>query len=170
MEYNPTTGQYRPAPGGAGSSLQKESTAKTEPERQALVDEYMKAHPGATRAQADTAASAALQAPQRAPIIRVPMFTPGPNGQETLNVVRPGQSVAAGARTAAGLNSTNTPTTTQRTAAGRAETVLAMVPEVTGRIDSMRNELGPVMGRWNDFMQGKVGSDAPNSLRSALIF
>jgi hypothetical protein len=65
----------------------------------------------------------------------------------------------------------NTPTTTQSTAAGRAETVIAMAPEVLSRIDSVAPKMGPISGRWNDFMQGKVGSDDPDfaALRSDLL-
>ena len=99
------------------------------------------------------------------------MFVPGAGGQMTAKAVRPGQSVAPGTQTAAGVNSVNTPTTTQRTAAGRADTVVAMAPEVITEIGSMANELGPVMGRWNDFMQGKVGTDNPRfaGLRTDLM-
>jgi len=113
--------------------------------------------------------AAAGQLPQRAPIVN--MFVPGADGQSTLQTIRPGQSVGPGAQTAAGLNAMNTPTTQQRTAAGRAETVVAMAPEVMSRIDSMASKLGPVEGRWNEFMQGKLGSDDPDfaALRSDLL-
>ncbi|MGA9668242.1 MAG: hypothetical protein WBQ94_03490 [Terracidiphilus sp.] len=153
------------------TSIQRQPQPKTEPERQTLIDEYMKTHPHATRAEADTAASAALQAPQRAPIIGVPMFVTGPNGESTLQVVHPGQSVAPGAQTAAGLNTTNTPTAQMRNTAQRAELVHQMVPEVLSNIDQNAKDLGPVMGRWNDFMQGRVGTDNPQfaQLRADLL-
>lgn len=111
----------------------------------------------------------ASQAPQRAPIVN--MFVPAAGGGETLQTVRPGQTVAPGAQTSAGVNAVNTPTTQQRTAAGRAETVVAMAPEVLARIDALTPKLGPLEGRWNDFMQGKVGGDDPDfaALRSDLL-
>jgi hypothetical protein len=85
--------------------------------------------------------------------------------------VEPNGVVPKGAVTAAGENAVNTPTMQQRTAAGRAGTVLDMAPEVLARIDSLSKELGPTMGRWNDFMQGKIGMDNPGfaGLRSDLL-
>ena len=99
------------------------------------------------------------------------MFVPGANGTQTLETIKPGQTVAPGAQTAAGVNAVNTPTTQQRTAAGRAQTVVAMAPEVLARIDANAQNLGPEMGRWNDFMQGKIGMDNPDfaALRSDLL-
>jgi hypothetical protein len=76
---------------------------KPDPARQQLVDEYQKSHPGASLAKANEYASAALQAPQRAPVIQ--MFVPGANGQSTLQTIHPGENVAPGAVTASGVNS-----------------------------------------------------------------
>ena len=83
----------------------------------------------------------------------------------------PGQTGPPGMRTEAGMNAANTPTMTQRTAAGRAGTVLEMAPEVLARIDANAKLLGPLMGRWDQFMQGKVGMDNPEfaALRSDLL-
>jgi hypothetical protein len=101
----------------------------------------------------------------------VTMIVPGADGQQRVERLTTGQTVAPGAQTATGINAENTPTMQQRTAAGRAATVVAMAPEVLGRIDSMASKLGPVEGRWNDFMQGKVGMDDPDfaALRSDLL-
>jgi hypothetical protein len=46
-----------------------------------------------------------------------------------------------------------------------------MAPEVLSRIDAMAPKLGPMEGRWNEFMQGKVGADDPDfaALRSDLL-
>ena len=98
-------------------------------------------------------------------------FVPDGNGGTKMIRVKPGEPVPAGAQTAPGLNATNTPTMTQRTAAGRAETVVSMAPEVLRRIDAMAPKLGPIEGRWGDFMQGKVGMDDPDfaALRSDLL-
>lgn len=103
----------------------------------------------------------------------VTMIVPDPNnpGGGIVQRLGAGSKVAPGAQTAAGVNSMNTPTTNQRTAAGRADTVLQMVPEVTARLDAMRGQVGPEMGRWNEFMQGKVGTNNPEfaALRSDLL-
>jgi hypothetical protein len=98
-------------------------------------------------------------------------FVPDGKGGTKMIRVKPGEPVPAGAQTAPGLNSTNTPTMTQRTAAGRAETVLEMAPEVLARIDATAKEIGPLSGRWDKFMQGTVGApDAPMAeLRSDLL-
>lgn len=103
----------------------------------------------------------------------VTMIVPDPNnpGGGIVERLGAGGKVAPGAQTAAGVNAVNTPTTTQRTAAGRAETVVAMAPQVLSEINSMGPQLGPVMGRWNDFMQGKTGMDNPQfaGLRADLL-
>ena len=56
-------------------------------------------------------------------------------------------------------------------ASGRAATVVAMAPEVLARIDAIAPKLGPIEGRWNEFMQGKIGADDPDfaALRSDLL-
>lgn len=103
----------------------------------------------------------------------VTMIVPDPNnpGGGIVQRLGAGATVAPGAQTAAGFNAMNTPTTTQRTAAGRAQTVLEMAPEVLQRIDATASQMGPIAGRWNEFMQGRVG--APNvqmsQLRSDLL-
>ena len=101
----------------------------------------------------------------------VTMLVPNGAGGETVQRLTPGQTVAPGAQTAAGVNAVNTPTMQQRTASGRAATVVAMAPEVLSRIDAVAPKLGPIAGRWNDFMQGKVGSGDPDfaALRSDLL-
>lgn len=111
--------------------------------------------------------------PPPAALGAVTMIAPDPNtpGGGIVQRLNPGAKVAPGSQTTAGVNSMNTPTTNQRTAAGRADTVLSMVPEVLGRIDSVAPKIGPMEGRWNDFMQGKVGQDDPDfaALRSDLL-
>ncbi len=101
------------------------------------------------------------------------LIAPDPNtpGGGIVQRVGAGARIAPGSQTAAGFNAVNTPTMQQRTAAGRAGTVIEMAPEVLSRIDSIAPKLGPVEGRWNDFMQGKVGMDDPDfaALRSDLL-
>jgi hypothetical protein len=111
--------------------------------------------------------------PPPAAIGAVTMIAPDPNnpGGGVVQRLTPGQHVAPGSQTPAGVNTMNTPTTTQRTAAGRAETVISMIPEVLARIDATAGELGPLAGRWDKFMQGQVGApDEPMAeLRSDLL-
>lgn len=48
--------------------------------------------------------------------------------------------------------------------------VLQEIPPVQAQIKSLSGELGPVQGRWNEFMTGKVGADNPrlSGLRTSL--
>jgi hypothetical protein len=166
VEYEERSGQTRL---GNVTGIQPMKQPKPDSPEQQYIDEYQKLHKGATIAQAERQYSLDTQRPpQIAPIM---MMVPNGNGGSTATVVRPGSNIAPGAQTAAGLNSVNTPTMTQRTAAGRAQTVIEMAPEVIARIDAAASQMGPVAGRWNEFMQGKVG--APNQqmaeLRSDLL-
>jgi hypothetical protein len=150
--------------------LKLQNQNKTIAPEQQYITEYRQKHPGSTIAEAERQYTLDTQRPTQAPPVN--LFVPGSQpGTERLETVRPGQTVSAGAQTAAGLNAVNTPTTQQRTAAGRAQTVVAMAPEVLSRIDALAPKLGPLEGRWNEFMQGKVGSDDPDfaALRSDLL-
>ena len=177
MEYNSATGAYRPAPGGTGASLTKEPAAKslekvnvTGPDGKPIVANY---HPDTGKI---TDASG-KEIPNARPYEKSPegphqlMMVPDGNGGYTATNVLPGMHVGSGAQTAAGVNSMNTPTTTQRTAAGRAQTVVEMAPDVINEVAGMAQELGPIMGNWNAFMQGKVGMDNPKfaGLRTDLM-
>lgn len=166
VEYEEHSGQTRL---GTVTGTQPMKQPKPDSPEQQYIDEYQKMHKGATIAQAERQYTLDTQRPpQIAPIM---MMVPNGNGGSTATVVRPGSNIAPGAQTAAGLNSVNTPTMTQRTAAGRAQTVIEMAPEVLARIDAAAPQMGPVAGRWNEFMQGRVG--APNQqmaeLRSDLL-
>jgi hypothetical protein len=46
-----------------------------------------------------------------------------------------------------------------------------MAPEVMSRIDALAPKLGPIEGRWNEYMQGKIGMNDPDfaALRSDLL-
>lgn len=48
--------------------------------------------------------------------------------------------------------------------------VLQEIPKIESQIRSLSDELGPVQGRWNEFMAGKVGADNPrfSGLRASL--
>jgi len=53
------------------------------------------------------------------------------------------------------------PTATTLTMQQMATTVLPEAQRVTSEIDSVSKELGPLAGRWNEVMVGKVGVDKP---------
>lgn len=163
IEYDEHTGAMRL--GGIAGAQQLKQPRPDSPEQQ-YIDEYQRLHPGSTVADAERAYSTDTQ---RAP--QALIFSPDQQGGYTAQNVRPGSTVAPGSQTAAGMNAVNTPTMQQRTAAGRAQVVVDMAPEVLQRIDTLAPKLGPVEGRWNDFMQGKVGSDDPDfaALRSDLL-
>lgn len=161
VEYEERSGQTRL---GNVTGVQPTKQPKPDSPEQQYIDEFQRTHKGASIAQAERQYTLDTQRPpQIAPIM---MMVPNANGGSTATVVRPGSNIAPGAQTAAGLNSVNTPTMTQRTAAGRAQTVIGMAPEVLARIDATASQMGPVSGRWNEFMQGKVG--APNQAMSEL--
>lgn len=111
--------------------------------------------------------------PAPASVGAVTMIAPDPNnpGGGIVQRLTPGAHVAPGSQTPGGVNSENTPTAQMRNTAQRAELVHQMTPEVLQNIDANAATLGPLMGRWNDFMQGKVGSDNPAfaQLRSDLL-
>jgi hypothetical protein len=178
-DATPEIGTYRSlvkmgmSPSEALQEIEKDKAMALRPQQippeQQYLTEYVKTHPGSTVAQAEHQYMLDTQRPPQAPAVN--MFVPAPGGGETLQTVRPGQTVAPGAQTAAGVNAVDTPTTQQRTAAGRAQTVIQMAPEVLSRIDSLGPKLGPIEGNWNAFMQGKVGMDDPDfaALRSDLL-
>lgn len=100
------------------------------------------------------------------------MFMPNQQGGQTAENIRPGTTIAPGAQTAAGVNAVSTPTAQQRTAAARADMAAQEVPGITVEVQQLASQLGPVMGRWNEFMQGKVGAPNPAiaKLRSDLVY
>ena len=85
--------------------------------------------------------------------------------------LEPGQVAPTGAMTPQQMGSQNAPTQQQRNVAGQAQLVHEQMPEVIANIDKMKDKLGPLSGRWNDFMQGKIGTDNPDfsALRADLL-
>lgn len=53
------------------------------------------------------------------------------------------------------------PTAQMRNVGAQAQVAADGIPSVINEISDMKAELGPVAGRWNDFMQGKIGLDNP---------
>lgn len=85
--------------------------------------------------------------------------------------VEPGQHVPKGAMTASQTGSVNAPTMQMRNVAAQASLVHEQTPMMLSEIDRLKNKLGPAMGRWNEFMQGKVGANDPEfaGLRADLL-
>lgn len=138
------------------------------PEQQ-YIDEYQKKNPGASVASAERAYTLDTQRPpQIAPIM---MMVPNPEGGATAQVIHPGQSVAPGTTTATQFGSQQVPTTQQRNVGAQASLVHEQMPGLINEIQQNKDLIGPVAGRWNEFMQGKVGLDNPAmaGLRSDLL-
>ena len=53
------------------------------------------------------------------------------------------------------------PTTAQINAAGAAQMITGKIPDVIANIDQLAPRMGPIEGRWNEFMQGRIGADDP---------
>jgi hypothetical protein len=64
------------------------------------------------------------------------------------------------------------PTSGTRSQAQTADRVLTEMPRIQKDVASLGNELGPVMGRWNEFETGKVGAGDPRfeKLRTDMQF
>ncbi len=82
-----------------------------------------------------------------------------------------GSQVAPGAMSATQFGSLNVPTTQQRNVSAQAQLVTDQMPGLINEIQQNAAELGPMAGRWNEFMQGKVGMDNPKfaGLRADLL-
>lgn len=104
----------------------------------------------------------------------VTVIAPDPNtpGGGIVERVGAGAHLAPGSQTASQFGSVNTPTSQMRTAGARAQLAASEIPGIVQEVQDLRGQLGPVAGRWNDFMQGKVGADNPQlaGLRSDLTF
>jgi hypothetical protein len=151
---------------GSVSGLQQQKQPKPDTPEQQYIDEYQRLHKGATIADAERAYTADTQkAPQSI------MLIPGPNGTYRAQDVRPGSTVAPGAISTGGLNTIDTPTSQQRNVAAQAKLVTDQMPGLISEIQKDADLIGPMMGRWNEFMQGKVGMDNPElaGLRADLL-
>lgn len=93
----------------------------------------------------------------------------GPDGKVLR--LEPGQTAPSGTQTSSGFSSLNTPTTQQRNVAAQASLVHEQTPMMLQEIDRLKDKLGPMAGRWNEFMQGKVGAVDPEmaGLRADLL-
>jgi hypothetical protein len=86
--------------------------------------------------------------------------------------LEPGQAAPSDFQTSQQAGTANTPTMQMRTAGARAQLAAQEVPGVIQEITALKDQLGPIAGRWSEFMQGKVGAPNPEiaGLRSDLIF
>jgi hypothetical protein len=103
--------------------------------------------------------AAASQAPQRAPIVNV--LVPDGKGGYVDQGVHPGSTVAPGAVTPSGMNTMNTPTAQTRNMADMAQTVLPQMNSVNQEVDQLAQSIGPAIGRWNELLTNKGGTDYP---------
>jgi hypothetical protein len=92
-----------------------------------------------------------------------------PEGQ----VIRatPGMQLEPGTQTPSGFAEGGRPTQMMRNTAQRATQAVQGIPSVRAELSTLRDQLGPVSGRWNEFMQGKVGMENPQfaGLRADLL-
>ncbi len=88
-----------------------------------------------------------------------------------LTRVRPGDVVPTGALKPTTLSSQNAPTMQMRNVGAQAQLVHEQIPSVVSDITRLRDKLGPVAGRWNEVMQGKIGMEDPDfaGLRADLL-
>jgi len=151
------------------TSLQKESQPKTANDFEQFYSSWLKDnhYPDTShnRALARAEWAKAEQAPQRPPQVMV--ITP--SGQA--EVARPGTQLAPGTQTVSGFATEGRPTTQMRNVAAQAQVAAQGIPDVINEITTLKDSLGPVAGRWNDFMQGKIGMDNPQfaGLRADLM-
>lgn len=105
------------------------------------------------------------QAPQRAPQTTVIL----PSGE--VHVAKPGEVLPQGTQNVAGFATQGRPTTQERNISAQAAIAAEGIPQVIHEIDQLGDKLGPVQGRWNDFVQGKLGMDDPKfaGLRADLL-
>jgi hypothetical protein len=93
----------------------------------------------------------------------------GPDGQ----VLRltPGQTAPTGVQTPNQAGAANSPTLKMRDIAAQSQLVHEQTPHMLSEIDRLKGKLGPMAGRWNDVMQGKIGTNDPDfaGLRADLL-
>jgi len=150
-------------------SIQKEPQPKTQNDFEQYYGKWLKDNNFPDTSHNRTLARAewakAEQAPQRAPITEVVL----PGGQ--IEAAKPGMTLPPGTQNIGGFAQLNRPTTQERNVGAQAAIAAQGIPQVTAEITKLGDQLGPVMGRWNDFMQGRVGMDNPQfaGLRADLL-
>lgn len=82
-----------------------------------------------------------------------------PEGQVTR--ATPGKTLPEGFRTVSQGGSQNIPTTQMRNMGEMAATIQPMMTTVINEVQQMADHLGPAVGRWNQLMVNKGGTDFP---------
>ncbi len=149
--------------------LKAESGAKPVPpnEYADFKTAYLAKHPGTDAEDVVKAYSKEHQAPDR--------NDHGDNVVDptTHKLVRvlPGGIVPEGAVSPTQSGAMNTPTTQMRNVAAQSQLVHEQTPHMISELDRLKDKLGPMSGRWNEFMQGKVGLEDPDfaGLRADLL-
>ena len=52
-------------------------------------------------------------------------------------------------------------TSQMKNVSAQAKLAAGQIPSIIKEVDDLKDQLGPVAGRWNEFMQGRVGTDNP---------
>lgn len=92
----------------------------------------------------------------------VPMIVPDENGMPKVIMAGENTSLPETAVTPTQYGTAITPTTQIRTMAQRAAAQIPIIDNVTAEIDKQKDNLGPLTGRLNAFMTGKVGEGDPD--------
>jgi len=76
--------------------------------------------------------------------------------------VEPGGAVPEGGLKTTTFSGQNAPTMQMRNVAAQAQLVHEQTPHMLSELDRMKDKLGPLAGRWNEVMQGKLGMEDPD--------
>lgn len=162
------TGYLKTNPQAAPDEIVSKFTAAKQPAQRTPQNEYedfkagyLQKNPNADAFEVTREYAKAHQSPERPP--QQFMFEPdGQGGYKSVLVNQPGQHISAGAVTPNQAGSQNVPTTQMRNVAAQAQLVHEQTPYMLSEIDRLKNKLGPVSGRWNEVMQGKLGMEDPD--------
>jgi hypothetical protein len=149
-------------------SLQREPN---QPKPDAIEQQYQDAVEAGDTAKAERLlkvmgdVAKAKQAPQRPPQTTVVL----PGGQ--VEVAKPGTVLPEGTQNIGGFAVQGRPTTQMRNVNAQAQVAAEGIPATIAEIDKLKDQMGPIAGRWNEFMQGKIGMENPEfaGLRADLL-
>ena len=96
----------------------------------------------------------------------------GPEAQKILAKPPEGQPLSPETKNPIGLHMPEAPTGATRAQAQTAARVVTELPRIRKEVQSLGSELGPIQGRWNEFLTGKVGTGDPRfeQLRTDMEF
>lgn len=158
----------------AGQNVKPVKPERPDTPEQQFIDAEMKK--GKTLEQAVADYAKASQHPPSEPGSFMPFYdekghVTGAWDPKSGRVVKPPGEGLPG-NTAQGEHIANQGITMQmRNVAAQASLVHEQMPSVISEIQGMKSELGPIEGRWNEFMQGKIGMNDPKfaGLRTDLL-